>query len=495
VTGAARRIAKGDFDFEFEETAKGEVGELQSAFSHMKTALRDHIVENERLAYTDTVTGLPNRPAFRRAIERMLDGKATCGAVLFLDLDRFKKVNDTLGHNTGDQLLSLVSTRLQGFLTGYHAPQAPVVARLGGDEFTVLLPGVDSRDGAELLSAQIVELLSEPFILDGQEIVLGASVGITMFPDDGIDSDKLLRNADLAMYAAKESGRQTVRVYSPELEQAAVRRVTLEAELRKAISNQEFEVFYQPKVSCRDGRVVGAEALVRWRHPERGLLTPAAFLTVAEEAGLIADLSWQVLKQAVSEAMHLSTTGSPIAIAVNVSARQLEQLDFTDRVARILDESRLKPSLLELELTESIAMRHPERVIERITPLKERGVRFAIDDFGTGYSSLSYLTRLPLDTVKIDRSFVRAARDSANDKALVTMILRMAEDLNFETVAEGVESEEDFDFVREHGASMAQGFLFSPALPHRDFLVFCDKFRRRGGAAEADLPAREARRA
>jgi diguanylate cyclase (GGDEF)-like protein len=483
VTGAARRIADGDLDFEFEEAAKGEVGELQHAFSHMKKALRDNIAENVRLAYTDSVTGLPNRPAFRRAINSVLKGEPPVGgAVLFLDLDRFKKVNDTFGHDVGDGLLKLVSARLLSFLKGYRSSAEPVIARFGGDEFTILLPGIDSRDGAELLAAQIIELLSGPFILEGQEMVVGASVGITLFPEDGLECDKLLRNADLAMYAAKDGGRQTARSYSPELEQSTVKRLTLEGELRKALANKEFEVFYQPKVSCEDARVVGAEALVRWQHPIRGLLSPAAFLNVAEEAGLIADLSWQVMEQAMMEASGLPAGDHPISLAINVSARQFEQPDFVETVSDILDRSGLDPSLLELELTESIAMREPERVIERITPLKLRGVGFAIDDFGTGYSSLSYLTRLPVDTVKIDRSFIRAARSSVDDKALVTMILSMAKSLNLKTVAEGIESEEDFAFVREHGATLAQGFLFSPPMTYRNFLVFCEKFRRRSGS-------------
>ena len=480
VTGAARRIADGDLAFDFEDTALGEVGELQRAFRHMKRALRDNIAENERLAYTDTVTGLPNRPAFRRAIRRVLEegGPQARGAVLFLDLDGFKKVNDTFGHDVGDRLLKLVSARLQSYLQSYGTPHVPVVARLGGDEFTILLPGIDNAEGAELLAAQIVETLSKPFVVDQQELLISASIGVTIFPDDANDCDKLLRNADLAMYAAKDAGRQTVRPYSPELEQSTVKRLTLEGELRRALSRKEFEVFYQPKVSCADGRVVGAEALVRWQHPTRGLLSPAAFLTVAEEAGLVAELGWQVMERAMMEATSFPSGEQPISLAINVSVKQFEQPDFAEAVSDILDRSGLPPSLLELELTESIAMRDPERVIERITPLKARGIRFAIDDFGTGYSSLSYLTRLPVDTVKIDRSFVRAARTSVDDRALVTMILNMAESLNLKTVAEGIESEEDFAFVSAHGATLAQGFLFSPPMTYRNFLVFSEKFRR-----------------
>ncbi|HEX2726420.1 MAG TPA: EAL domain-containing protein, partial [Beijerinckiaceae bacterium] len=252
----------------------------------------------------------------------------------------------------------------------------------------------------------------------------------------------------------------------------------------RAIANGEFVVFYQPKVACADVRVVAAEALVRWKHPSKGLLLPAAFLPVAEEAGLVAELSWHVLERAAMEMSNLARGDQPISLAVNVSATQFEQVDFAERVASILDRSGLAPARLELELTESLAMHDPERVIERMGPLKRRGVRFAIDDFGTGYSSLSYLTRLPIDTVKIDRSFIRAARDSATDRALVTTIFHMAESLKFQTVAEGIETEEDLAFVRKHGAVLAQGFLFSPPMPYQEFALFCRTFRRRSLEAE-----------
>ena len=494
VTSAVGQIADGDLDFEFAESAPGEVGELQAAFNHMKAVLKDNIAENERLAFTDLVTGLPNRQAFRRAVKRFLGHGASRGAVLCIDLDHFKKVNDTFGHHVGDELLKLVSARLEDFFAFYPSGDKPVVARLGGDEFTVLVPAAAEAENAELLAMRMVKVLGHPFSLQGQEIVIAASVGVTMFPDDGRDPDKLLRNADLAMYAAKENGRQTVHLYSPRMEQATVERLKIESELRKAIANGELVVFYQPKIACEDARVVAAEALVRWKHPTRGLLAPAAFLPVAEEAGLIAELSWQVLEQAAEEMAHLARGEHPISIAVNVSATQFEQADFADRVTIILGKSRLPPASLELELTESLAMRDPDRVIERMAPLKKRGVRFAIDDFGTGYSSLSYLTRLPIDTVKIDRSFIAAARDSANDRALVTTILGMAESLKFQTVAEGIESEEDFVFVRQHGATLAQGFLFSPPMPYQEFAVFCETFRRRGASGESagQLPRRRA---
>ncbi|HEY7384621.1 MAG TPA: EAL domain-containing protein [Beijerinckiaceae bacterium] len=480
VTSAVGQIADGDLDFEFAESAPGEVGELQAAFNHMKAVLKDNIAENERLALTDLVTGLPNRQAFRRAVKRLVRHDASRGAVMFIDLDHFKKVNDTFGHHVGDQLLKLVSARLDDFFAAYPSADKPVVARLGGDEFTVLLPAAAEAENAELLASRMVKVISHPFSLQGQEIVIGASVGVTMFPDDGRDPDKLLRNADLAMYAAKENGRQTVHLYSPRMEQATVERLKLEGELRKAIANGEFVVFYQPKIACEDGRVVAAEALVRWKHPTRGLLTPAAFLPVAEEAGLVAELSWQVLERAAQEMADLGRGPHPISLAVNLSATQFEQPDFADRVTIILGKSRLPPACLELELTESLAMRDPDRVIKRMAPLKRRGVRLAIDDFGTGYSSLSYLTRLPIDTVKIDGSFIAAARDSANDRALVTTILGMAESLKFQTVAEGVETDADFAFVRQHGATLAQGFLFSPAMPYQEFAGFWRTFGRRG---------------
>jgi diguanylate cyclase (GGDEF)-like protein len=489
VTAAARQIASGDFDFAFRETTSGEVGELQAAFNHMKAALQQNLLEIERLAYTDPVTGLSNRQAFRRMVDRTLQKASPReqGAVLFIDLDRFKKVNDNFGHHVGDSLLTLVSARIDDVLKTFRNVMGDVlVARQGGDEFTVLLVRTKSPVTAEVVAESLVAALSEPFSLQDQRIVIGASIGIALYPADAGDHETLLRKADLAMYSAKESGRRTVRVYSPELEQLSLERLTLEGELRKAIAEHELTVYYQPKVSCIDGRLVGAEALVRWNHPTRGLLAPAQFLPLAEEVGLIADLSWYVLERAVMEASRIAPGEDPISIAVNVSARQFEEAHFTERVAAILDRFTLDPALLELELTESIAMGDPDSVIERIAPLKARGVRFAIDDFGTGYSSLSYLTRLPIDVVKIDRSFIKAVRNSANDRTLVTTILRMAESLSFQTVAEGIESEEDFQFVREHGASTAQGFLFSPAVPYQDYLVLCASFRRGSGRVRPD---------
>jgi diguanylate cyclase (GGDEF)-like protein len=491
VTAAAGRIAEGDLEIDFAgATARGDLGLVQRAFSHLVAALRDNMAENRRLAAMDPVTGLPNRRSFRRSLKRILkiEARRLGGAVLALDLDRFKRINDTFGHHAGDELLKRVGLRLQAFFARYRSLHRPVVARLSGDEFTILLPGINARENAELMAAQLIEAVSHPFELHGREVFLSASVGVALFPEHGQECDKLLRNADLAMYAAKECGRQTVRLYSPKLNHESMERFTVEGELRQAAAKDQLRVFYQPKVSCADGRIVAAEALMRWKHPGRGLLLPADFLSIAEEAGLIADLSWRVLEQAVKDAARIAAAQGPIAVAVNVSARQFEEHDFAERVDSILDRFGLAPSLLELELTESLAMREPERVIERMAPLKARGVRFAIDDFGTGYSSLSYLTRLPIDTVKIDRSFVWAARSSADDRALVTTILRMAQNLNYTTVAEGIETEEDFDFVRKEGATLAQGHLFSPPLPYQDFLALCARFQ---GGSRAPIVAGE----
>ncbi len=499
LASVARRIAGGDLDHDTPHgatsRAPGEVGELQRAFRVMLLRLRHGLDKVERLAFVDGITGLPNRQAFGRLVAQAVadpteaagrGGQAGKGAVVFVDLDRFKKVNDTLGHAQGDELLRLVGLRLAAVVADRPGVGArviegsrtrswrdwigrPVVARLGGDEFTLLLPGETDREALQAVGSRIVEALSAVFVIDGQEVRIGASVGITAFPSDGTSAERLLRNADLAMYAAKEAGRGSTCFYSAELEAGVLERLTLERDLRAALARDEFRVFYQPQVSCESGRIIGAEALVRWQHPTRGLLPPSAFLDVAEETGLIVEMGWLVLRRAAEDAAKLERTGRPISIAVNLSALQFERADFVARVSDALEVTGLRPDLLELELTESIAMRDPERVLSRIAPLRERGVRFAIDDFGTGYSSLNYLTKLPFTTLKIDRSFVQAIRGSARDQALVTTILRMAESLKLGTVAEGVESQADFDFVREGGASLAQGYLFAPPLAFPEF--------------------------
>jgi diguanylate cyclase (GGDEF)-like protein len=476
MTAAVRDLRHGNLEVRLPQQASGEIGELQLAFRHMLGDLKNGVAEIERLAFTDLITDLPNYRALRARLDEVFARPDGHGALLFLDLDGFKQINDALGHDAGDDLLRQVGHRLREALNRVEpldgTSERAFLARLGGDEFVAVLPGFRSAPEGEAIANDLLRALGEPFLLRGQEVGISASVGVALAPTHAGAHDGLLKCADLAMYAAKKAGHARVRSYSPEMARAAVERQKLEQELRHALSSGELVVHYQPQVSCETGRVVGAEALVRWRHPVRGLLPPASFLPIAEETGLIDDIGWYVLDQAVHDGVRFSAMGRPISVAVNVSALQFDQPDFPDRISAALERSGLPPQLLELELTESIAMRDAERAIGLLQPLRDRGVRFAIDDFGTGYSSLSYLARLPIDKIKIDRSFIRGVGENPKAEALVTVVAHLARTLGLQTVAEGIETEAEFDFVRSQGAGAAQGYLFSPALPLREFMEF-----------------------
>jgi diguanylate cyclase (GGDEF)-like protein len=393
MTIAVRGVRHGNLDLQFPRPASGEVGELQQAFQLMLTGLKHGLVEIERLASTDLVTDLPNRRAFRTRLEETLSRSSPHGSALFFaDLDGFKQINDMFGHDCGDDLLKQVSRRLAEAVGGLdHAEgtspklDRPFLARLGGDEFVFLAPGVQSKPDALAIALEMIGAFDAPFKLRSQEVRLGASIGVTLTPKDAATYDQLIKCADLAMYAAKDAGRGTVRFYGPELERDSLERHALEHELRDALVNRELVVHYQPQISCSSGRVIGAEALVRWRHPKRGLLAPGSFLPLAEETGLIDDIGWYVLDQAARDGAAFAESGRPISISVNLSALQFEKTDFAERIFAALENARLPPQLLELELTESIAMRDPERAIARLKPLRDRGVRLARDDFGTGY--------------------------------------------------------------------------------------------------------------
>ena len=347
-----------------------------------------------------------------------------------------------------------------------------MVARLGGDEFTVLLPRLrDSADAARL-ARRIVDSVRRPFEISGHQVFLGISAGIACFPRDGSDPETLLRHADLAMASVKRAGGNACDFFESSMNQSAFERLVLENELREAVRDDQLVVFYQPKVSMVDGSIAGAEALVRWRHPTAGLLSPGAFIQAAEECGLIGEIGDWVLRRACHEAQILHERGMNIPVAVNVSAMQFESEGFSQTVLEALQDSGLPPELLELELTESTAMREPERVIEQIEPLRRLGVTFAIDDFGTGHSSLSYLTRMPFDVFKIDQSFVRDMSQDEHARIVVETILAMAKSLKLKTVAEGVETNDQYRALRALGATLAQGYLFGRPMPFAELEAF-----------------------
>jgi diguanylate cyclase (GGDEF)-like protein len=418
------------------------------------------------LAYNDLLTGLPNRALFMDQLGRRIEQARVAGdavAVLFLDLDRFKNVNDTLGHDVGDRLLVAVAQRIRRSVRN-----ADCVARLGGDEFTVVLADVATPNAAITAAQNICRALSTPFQIDGHDIFVTTSVGISMYPHDATDVGTLLKHADTAMYRAKKTN-TGFQFFEASMEHSISEHVRMENDLRHAIDRNELEVFYQPQARVETGEIIGAEALVRWRHPTRGMVSPAEFIPLAEETGLINPVGEWVLRTACAQMQKWAEAGMPMRIAVNLSVKQLLQKNFADTVEAALKDTGLAPSLLELEITESTLMENAQDTLEALHRLRGLGVRLAIDDFGTGYSSLSYLKRFPVDIIKIDRSFVRDVPHDADDAAIVTGIIALAHSLRLDVVAEGVEMESQLRFLREHACDLLQGYYLSQPIPGEQF--------------------------
>jgi diguanylate cyclase (GGDEF)-like protein len=411
------------------------------------------------LAHHDTLTGLPNRLLFRErmdnAIARARRGKGF--AVLCLDLDRFKEVNDALGHPVGDALLCAVADRLRAGLR-----ETDTLARLGGDEFAVIQSSANQPCEATALARRLVEAVSAPFHIGSHQISVGTSIGAAVAPDDGLDPDALLRAADMALYRAKADGRGTWHFFEPEMDARIQMRRALELDLRRALASEEFEVHYQPIVRVATRRVSGLEALVRWRHPERGLVPPDRFIPLCEEIGLIVPLGEYVLARACADAMQWP--GAP-KVAVNLSPAQFTSPGLVEAVSTALAATGLEPERLELEITETVMLQENEATLATLYRLKALGIRIAMDDFGTGYSSLSYLQRFPFDKVKIDRCFIRDLGQSRQSNAIVRAMADLCGGLGMITTAEGVEAEEQFAVLRRKGCDEAQGYLFSRPLP------------------------------
>ncbi len=428
------------------------------------------------LAYHDSLTGLGNRLLFHERIE-LAAAQARRSekpfGVLFLDLDHFKRINDTFGHGEGDRLLQGVADRLVRSVRDTDLvarPEAPpAISRLGGDEFTVLLTEVaDARDLAKV-ARRLLEQLQRPFVLGGHEVVITGSVGIAAFPSDGDDADTLLRNADAAMYHAKEEGRNNYQFYTASMNAVALQRLILENRLRLAIERELLEVHYQPKLAADGRSVVGVEALARWHDTELGTVPPSTFIQIAEETGMIGALGAFVLRRSCADRMRLAREGLPaVPMCVNLSALQFRAGDVVERIGRTLEETGLEPRWLELEITESMLLRDEQVVVEALRALRARGVRVAVDDFGTGYSSLSYLRTLPVDSLKIDRSFIQGIADSPDDAALTAAIVSMAHALRLSVVAEGVERRDQHALLARWGCDEIQGFLFAHPMPFDD---------------------------
>ena len=420
------------------------------------------------LALHDSLTRLPNRSLLEDRLEQAIRNGQRHNkrfAVMFLDLDRFKTINDSLGHHYGDKLLQGVADRLTAALRAEDT-----VARLGGDEFVVLLGEVSGAAVVANIAQKLLDLLAAPILIEGQQQSVSASLGISMFPDDGASARDLLGNADSAMYHAKKMGRAHYQFFAPEMNVASGARLQLEQDLRRALDLKQFELHYQPKVDVGSGKVVAMEALVRWRCPQRGMVPPNDFISVSEEIGLIIPLGAWVLREACRQNRAWQDAGLPhMRVAVNLSAYQFRQKDLPEFVASVLEEEGLLASSLELEVTESMVMHNPAEASGILARLHGQGIHISVDDFGTGYSSLSYLKQFRLDTLKIDRSFVRDISSDADDAAIVRSVIALAHSLRLKVIAEGVETDEQLNYLRELGCDEYQGYLRSKPLPAHEF--------------------------
>jgi diguanylate cyclase (GGDEF)-like protein/PAS domain S-box-containing protein len=425
-----------------------------------ETALRDQQSRLNFMAFHDSLTALPNRSLF---YDRIYHGLARARrsnskiALMLLDVDRFKIINDSLGHDAGDILLKAIAMRLNEGVRDMDT-----VARLGGDEFVIVLEGIHDLDDVVFVANKLLTTLARPLEISGHSITTTVSIGVSVFPDDGKDTDELLKNADIAMYKAKEAGKNNCQFYTKGMNATAVNYLLLENDLRRAIETEQLTLHYQPQIDLKSGNIVGVEALVRWQHPDRGLVSPAHFIPLAEETGLIVPMGDWVLREACRQQKDWVDRGIDVGkMAVNLSPRQFRQKNFPEKVASILHEAHLSPEHLELEITESCAMENAGETINQLNQLKQMGMYLAIDDFGTGYSSLAYLQRFPIQKLKIDRSFIHDIHDDANDAAIAKSIIGLAHNMQMIVVAEGVEKQCQADWLRSKGCDQAQGFMYA----------------------------------
>lgn len=466
-SAAAREVAAADA---IQATADERMIMLQQANAHLVTAaieahkLAEQIetakIQLDHLAHHDVLTGLPNRLLLQDRLSQAIELARRQGrqlAVMFLDLDRFKYINDSLGHAVGDQLLQSIAQRLVGCVR-----HSDTVSRQGGDEFVLLLASIEHAEDAALSAQKLLAATVLSHRIDRHDLHISVSIGISIYPNDGQDTEALLKNADIAMYHAKENGRNNYKFFEQDMNARAIQRQSIEASLRRALDRQEFVLLYQPKINLRSGAIVGVEALIRWQHPERGLLLPAQFVPIAEDCGLILPIGRWMLREACRQTRAWQQAGlAPITVAVNTSALEFWAKDFLENVRTTLENTGLEPHTLELELTESVLMRDAEATNAVLQALATLGVKLVIDDFGTGYSSLSYLRRFPIDGLKIDPSFVNQMTSNPDDATIVSVVIGMGKSLKQRVIAEGVETPEQHAFLLTQHCDEGQGYYFS----------------------------------
>ena len=466
LSNSARRLERGDYGAEVKMSSRDEIGELAQSFETMRQAIQTREGEIRRLAYQDALTDLPNREQFRhdlrQAIVRAKEDQTPC-TVLLLDMDRFKHVNDVLGHRFGDRLLRSVAERLTSEVLG----ERDVLARLGGDEFAILLQGTSAQQ-AYPVSQRILRAFERPITLDDHTVDLSAGVGIASAPEHGVEADTLLSRAEVAMYAAKQQQAGTV-TYHPGLDSTSEESLTLLSELRYAVDNHQLRLYLQPKISLHTGQCIGAEALMRWEHPTRGIVPPMRFIPFAEQTGFVRVLTAWITEQAAIVSKSLSDAGMPMKIAINLSTRDLMDQDLPAKLDKLLSQHGVNPSMLVMEITESAIMDDPQRALVTLNRLHAMGLKLSIDDFGTGYSSLAYLKRLPVDELKIDKSFVMNMESDLQDAKIVRSTVDLAHNLGLTVVAEGVENAKSWKLLAGLSCDEAQGFLISRPMPCEQF--------------------------
>ena len=474
LTTNAQRLGEGDFSQPVPDAGPGEVGDLARSFEAMRQAAQAREGHIRKLAYWDPLTGLPNRAQFMETAGALLTAGIARGepcAILMLDLDRFKLINDVMGHDFGDRVLKKMADRLR-----LNLPRSTdVVSRLSGDEFAFCLPGLNAAEATEL-AHRVLAALERPLSLDDQTIDVGGSIGLTICPDHGDEAGLLLSRAEIAMYAAKER-RLGVRAYEPSLDSSSAYSLSLLTELRTAVDTNQLQLYLQPKVRLADGEVIGAEALVRWEHPERGLVQPMQFVPFAEQSGFVRVLTLWMVEQTARYAASIGPAWPAMKFGVNLSARDLLDQDFPTKVQQLTQRSAVDPKRLTLEITESSIMEDPERSLQTLLKLRAQGLRLSIDDFGTGYSSLAYLKRLPLDELKIDRSFVMSMQTDPADAKIVRSTIDLAHNLGLSVVAEGIDSPEAFALLRDLGCDEGQGYRLARPMPAAYFAEWARRWQ------------------